>query len=505
MVSRRKSRGGRAQRRQARSKPEISQLKFATRRIPVTELLAESGLAEIEDCAEHILQEIGMDFRGDPEVLKLWRDVGADVDEERVRMPRGLCKELLKTAPEKFVQHARNPEHSVTIGSDALVFAPVAGPPFVRDLDNGRRYGTLADFTNLAKLVQMSPALHYAGYFSCEPTDIPVEDRHLDLIYTLARFTDKPFNGGHGQAIQAEQSIDMTRILFGESFVENNVVLMANVNVNSPLVLDDTMMRLLKVYAQHKQAVIITPAVLTGAMGPVSAAGCLAQIHAETLASMALVQLINPGAPVIYGGFIGSTSMQTGAPTFGTAENAHCLMVIAQLARRLKIPVRSGGALTSAITADAQAGFESMHMMLTSVLSGINLIFHSAGWLEGGLTAGYEKLIIDADRLVMLQRLVEGLDISEKSLAMDAQREVGPGGHFLGCEHTQTYFRSAFHESKIVDTSSFEQWQLDGELTTERRANAVWKAMLKEYEAPALDPAIDEALRAYMASKRLSK
>ncbi|MDK1119043.1 MAG: trimethylamine methyltransferase family protein [Anaerolineae bacterium] len=499
-----RTRRGREKRRAERKRPRVTQLPYIQRKIPLMELLNEEGLDQIENNSEQILEEIGMDFRGDPEILGLWRDAGADVQGERVHIPRGLCKQALKTAPSQFIHYARNPERSVQIGGDAIVFAPVAGAPFVFDLDKGRRYGTLQDFQNLTRLVQMSPAMHHAGYFSCEPTDVAVNQRHLDLIYTLVRYTDKPIIGAHGQASQAEESLLMSRMVFGDDFVDDNVVSMVNVNVNSPLVLDETMMQLLKVYARQNQAVIITPAVLTGAMGPVTVAGCLAQLHAETLAGMSLVQLINPGAPVIYGGFIGSVSMQTGAPTFGTAENAHALMVIGQLARRLNIPVRSGGALTSSKTADAQAAYESMQMMLTSVMSGINLMFHSAGWLEGGLVTGYEKLIIDADRLVMLQRLAEGIDMSENAQAMEALREVGPGGHFLGCNHTQKNYLSAFQDSKLTDTSSFEQWQTEGNMTTEQRANKIWKQMLKEYEAPPLDVTIDEALQAFIQEKKAS-
>lgn len=500
--SERRTRRGREERRAERAQPKLVQLPYIQRKIPLMELLAEAGLEQIENNAELILEEIGMDFRNDPEVLDLWQDAGADVQGERVHIPRGLCKQLLRTAPSQFIHHARNPDRSVQIGADAIVFAPVAGAPFVSDLDKGRRYGTLEDFQNITKLVHMSSAMHHAGYFSCEPTDVPTDQRHLDLMYTLFRYTDKPFTGAHGQASQAEESLVMSRMVFGHKFVDNNVVTMVNVNVNSPLTLDDTMMRLLKVYARQNQAVIITPAVLTGAMGPVTAAGCLGQLHAETIAGMSLVQLVKPGAPVIYGGFIGSASMQTGAPAFGTAENAHTLMVIGQLARRLNIPVRSGGALTSSKTADAQAAYESMQMMLVSVLSGINLMFHSAGWLEGGLVTGYEKLIIDADRLVMLQRMAEGMDMSENAQALDALREVGPGGHFLGCSHTIGNYRTAFHESELADTSSFEQWQTEGKLTTEQRANKIWKRMLIEYEAPPLDRAIDEALQAFIEEKK---
>lgn len=498
----RAGRRGRDERRAERSQPRLAPLPYIHRRIPLTQLLSEEGLDQIENNAETILEEIGMDFRNDPEIIELWKGAGADVLGERVHIPRGLCRSLLQTAPREFIHHARNPARSVQIGGDAIVFAPVAAAPFVTDLDRGRRYGTLEDFRNLTRLVHMLPAMHHAGYFSCEPTDVEVDKRHLDLMYTLFRYTDKPFAGAHGQAFQAEESIVMSRMVFGDDFVDSNVVTMVNVNVNSPLVLDETMLRLLKVYSRQGQAVIITPAVLTGAMGPVTAAGCLAQLHAETMAGMSVVQMIRPGAPVIYGGFIGSASMQTGAPTFGTSENAHTLMAIAQLARRLQVPVRSGGALTSSKAADAQAASESMQMMLVSVLAGINLMFHSAGWLDGGLATGFEKLIIDADRLVMLQRLAEGMDMSENALAMDALREVGPGGHFLGCSHTLKNYRTAFHESELADTSSFEQWQAEGSLNAEQRANRIWKRMLREYEEPAIDPAIDEALQAFVRERQ---
>ncbi len=500
--SERAARRGRQDRRAERSQPKLHQLPYIRRKIPLMELVGGEGLEQIENNAELILEEIGMDFRNDSEILDLWKNAGADVRGERVHIPRGLCKKLLQSAPAQFIHHGRNPARSVQIGGDAIVFAPVAGAPFVSDLDKGRRYGTLEDFQNLTRLVHMSPAMHHAGYFSCEPADVSVDERHLDLMYTLFRYTDKPSTGAHGQASQAEESILMSRIVFGDEFVDENVVTMVNVNVNSPLVLDETMLRLLKVYARQNQAVIITPAVLSGAMGPVTAAGCLAQLHAETLAGMSTVQLVNPGAPVIYGGFIGSASMQTGAPTFGTSENAHTLMVIGQLARRLNIPVRSGGALTSSKFADAQAAYESMQMMLISVLSGVNLIFHSAGWLEGGLVTSYEKLIIDADRLVMLQRLAEGIDLSENAQALEALREVGPGGHFLGCSHTVKNYRTAFHESELADTSSFEQWQAEGSLSTEQRANRIWKRMLKEYEKPPLDPAVDEALKDFIRQRK---
>ena len=500
----RRARGGAEARRAARRGGGLEHLRYITRAIPVFEALNEDGLALIEDNAETILEEIGIEFRDDAEALAMWKDAGAEVEGERVRFPRGLCRKLIETAPAEFTQHARNPERNVRIGGANMVFAPVYGPPFVRDLDQGRRYATLEDFRNFVKLAYMTPAMHHSGGTVCEPVDVAVNKRHLDMVYSHIRYSDKPFMGSVTAPERAEDSVTMAKIAFGADFVDNNTVMISLINANSPMTFDGTMLGALKVYARANQAVIVTPFILSGAMAPVSIAGTLAQALAEALAGVAFTQLVRPGAPVVFGLFSSALSMQSGAPTFGTPEPSLVLFAAAQLARRLKLPFRSGGALCAAKLPDAQAAYESAQSLLPAILGGVNFVLHGAGWLEGGLVSSYEKFIMDADQLGMMQVLCRGYDLSENGQAMDAIREVGPGQHFLGCAHTQANFETAFYRSTIADNNSFEQWQAEGALDTAQRANAIWKKMLADYEAPPLDPAIDEALQEFIAKKKAS-
>jgi trimethylamine--corrinoid protein Co-methyltransferase len=494
--------GGREARRAARTGVVIPKRKFITRKIPIYEPLSEEGMALIEDNAETVLEEIGIEFRDDDEALKIWKDAGADVQGERVRCPRGLCRKLIKSAPNSFVQHARNPERSVTIGGNNTVFAPVYGPPFVRDLDQGRRYATIEDFRNFVKLAYMAPAIHHSGGTVCEPVDIPVNKRHLDMVYSHIRYSDLPFMGSVTAPERAEDTVAMAKIVFGEDFVDNNTVIVSLINANSPMTFDATMLGALKVYARAGQACIITPFILSGAMAPVTPVGVMTQTLAEALAGIAFSQLVRPGAPVILGSFASSISMQSGAPTFGTPEPALVLYGMAQLARRLGLPFRSGGSLCAGKTPEAQAAHESSQTLLPTMLGGVNFVLHAAGWLEGGLASSYEKFIIDADQLGMMQVMLEGYDLTENGQAMDAIREVGPGSHFLGCAHTQANFETAFYRSSVADNNSFEQWEAEGALDTAQRANKLWKKWLQDYQAPALDPAIDEALQAYMREKK---
>jgi trimethylamine--corrinoid protein Co-methyltransferase len=294
----------------------------------------------------------------------------------------------------------------------------------------------------------------------------------------------------------------MAKILFGADFVAKNTVITSLINANSPMVWDGTMLGAMKVYARANQACITTPFILAGAMSPVTAAGTLAQVLAEVLAGAGTSQLYNPGAPVIFGVFASSISMQSGAPTFGTPEPTLVSLAAAQLARRLGIPFRTGGSLCGSKIADAQAAYESAQTLLPTLQAGTNFVLHGAGWLEGGLSAGYEKFIMDADQLGMMQTLAKGIDLTENGQALDAIREVGPGSHFLGCAHTQANFETAFYRSNIADNNSFEQWEAEGGLDAAQRANKIFKRMLNEYEAPALDPAIDEALNEYIAKKK---
>ncbi|MDO9306476.1 MAG: trimethylamine methyltransferase family protein, partial [Mesorhizobium sp.] len=345
--------------------------------------------------ADTVLEETGIIFRDDPEALAMWKDAGADVKGDRVHFPKGLPRSLLKTAPSVYTQHARTPERSVQIGGNATVFAPVYGPPFVRDLDGKRRYATIEDFRNFVKLAYMAPSIHHSGGTVCEPVDVPVNKRHLDMIYSHIKYSDKPFMGSVTAPERAEDTVAMAKIVFGDDYVENNTVLTSLINANSPMVFDDTMLGALKVYARHNQACIVTPFILAGAMSPVTVAGTLTQVLAEVLAGAALTQLVRPGAPVLFGTFASSISMQSGAPTFGTPEPSLVSYGAAQLARRLGLPFRTGGSLCASKVPDAQAAYESVFSLWGAVQSGANFVLHSAGWLEGGLRCSYEKTILD--------------------------------------------------------------------------------------------------------------
>lgn len=494
--------GGAAARRQARTGQRPASLPYITRNLPPVDLLSAEAIEIIEANADALMEEVGVEYRDDPEALGLWRQAGADVRGERVHLPRGLCRQLMKTAPAQFTQHARNPARNVEIGGPHTVFAPVYGPPFVRDLDGARRYATLEDFRNFVKLAYMAPAMHHSGGTVCEPVDVPVNKRHLDMVYAHLRYSDKPFMGSVTAPERAEDTVRMAQIVFGEEFVDNNCVTVSLINCNSPLVMDATMLGALKVYARANQATVISPFIVGGAMSPVTVAGTLAQVLCEATSAIAFAQLCRPGAPVIFGTFATAISMQTGAPSFGTPEPAQVLMGAAQFARRYKLPFRSGGALTGAKLADAQAAYESANTLWPAMLGGVNFMLHAAGWLEGGLVSSYEKFVMDCDQLAAHQKMAGPVDLSENGQAMSAIREVGPGSHYLGCAHTRENFQTAFHVSTVADNGSFEQWELDGAKRTEQRANAIARQWLEQYQAPDLDPAIDEALQAFVKAKK---
>jgi trimethylamine--corrinoid protein Co-methyltransferase len=500
--------GGREAKRAARSARSSQSVPYITRKVPYYEVLDDEGLAQIEDNADTILEEVGIDFRDDAEALDIWRNAGAEVTGERVRIPRGLCRKLVQaSAPGEFTQHARNPERNVVIGGKNTVFAPAYGSPFVRNLDEGRRYATIEDFRNFVKLAYMANSLHHSGGTICEPVDLPVNKRHFDMVYAHMKYSDKPFMGSVTHPDRAKDTVEMAKILFGDNWLDPltgrpKTVVINLINANSPMTFDETMLGAAKVYARANQATIITPFILAGAMSPVTVAGTAAQTLAEALAGMAFVQLVNPGAPVVLGSFASSISMQSGAPTFGTPEPALVLYVMAALARRLGVPFRSGGGLCGSKISDAQAASESANTLIPTCLAGVNFVLHTAGWLEGGLSMGYEKFIMDVDQAGMMHTLLAGVDMSENGQAMSAIREVGPGKHFLGCAHTQANFESAFYRSPITDNNSFEQWEAEGSRDLTQRANTLWKKLLAEYEAPPLDPAVDEALLAYIKQRK---
>jgi trimethylamine--corrinoid protein Co-methyltransferase len=483
---------------------------YIKREIPYFEILNEEGLALIEYNADTILEEIGIDFRDDAEALEMWRNAGADVQGERVRFPRGLCRKLvMDTAPSQFVQHARNPAKSVVIGGNNTVMVPAYGPPFVHDLDKGRRYATIEDFQNFVKLAYMSHSLHHSGGTVCEPVDLPVNKRHFDMVYTHMRYSDKPFMGSVTAPERAQDTVDMAKILFGDNWIDpatgqEKTVIINLINANSPMTFDDTMLGAAKVYARANQACVVSPFILAGAMSPVTVAGTASQILAEALAGMAFVQLVRPGAPVVFGTFASSVSMQSGAPTFGSPEPTQVMNIAASLARRLKVPFRSGGGLTASKLPDAQAAYEAANTLQAAAMAGVNFMLHTAGWLEGGLAMGYEKFMMDADQASMVGVLLGGVDLSDNGQALDALREVGPGNHFLGCDHTQRNFQTAFWRSEIADNNSFEQWESEGSMDAAKRANIKWKEALAQYEAPDLDIAIDEALLDFIKMRKES-
>ena len=458
----RKRGGGRSARIEARNSRVREVVAFIDRSIPYFNVLNEEALELIEHNADTVLEEIGIEFREFEPALRLLKDAGADVDGERVRFPRGLCRQLLATAPSEYTQHARNPERSTIIGGNRTVLAPAYGSPFVRNLDDGRRYATIEDFQNFVKLTYMSAGLHHSGGTICEPVDVPVNKRHLDMIYSHIKYSDKPFMGSVTAPERAEDSIAMVKILFGEDYIRDKTVLTSLINANSPMTFDATMLGAATVYAENNQATMISPFILSGAMSPASVAGTLTQILAEALAGMSYIQCVRPGVPVVFGTFASALSMQSGAPTFGGPEPSLVIYGAAQLARRLKVPFRSGGGLCASKIADAQAAYEAANTLQTSALAGVNFMLHTAGWLEGGLTMGYEKFIMDADQANMMAVLLQGVDTTENGQAMDALREIGPGAHFLGAGHTQKNFETAFYRSKIADNNSFEQWQEEG-------------------------------------------
>ncbi|MBT9289018.1 trimethylamine methyltransferase family protein [Prosthecodimorpha staleyi] len=495
--------GGRAARQRVRQAGGPPRPAYLTRTIPPYALLSEEGLVRIEEAADRLLAEVGFEIRGDEEANRLFVAAGATLENGRLRFPPGLVRAIIRaSAPAAFVQHARNPARNVVIGGDAVVFAPAYGSPFVTDLDGGRRYGTIADFENFVKLAYASPHLHHSGGTVCEPVDLPVNKRHLDMVAAHIRFSDKPFMGSVTTAARAADSIDLVRLVFGEAFVDRHCVILGNVNVNSPLLLDGEAARVIRTYAAANQAAVCVPFILGGAMGPVTTAGALAQCFAEAMVCVALTQLVRPGAPAILGNFLSSMSLKSGAPTFGTPEPALAYFAIGQLARRLGVPLRCGGNLCASKLPDAQAASESANSLWPALLAGAHFVLHAAGWLEGGLAMSYEKFMIDAEQLGAFHVLAGGLALDEDSFALDAFRSVPPGGHFLGAPHTLRHFETAFYDFALSDSNSYEQWREEGGQDIARRAQKAWRGALAAYEPPPLDPGIADALDDFVARRK---
>ncbi len=468
------------------------------------EVLRDEEIEEIHHASLRVLEEIGMDFLL-PEAREILRQAGAAVEpgSERVRFDRGLIEEAVAKAPSQFTLHARNPAHNLTIGGSAINFAAVASPPNVSDTEKGRRAGNFEDFCNLLRLSQTFNIIHLNGGYPVEPVDLPAETRHLDCLRAFVTLTDKVFHAYSLGRARILDGIEIARIARGidREQLQGEPSLFTIVNTNSPLKLDSPMLQGIIEMARHNQAVAITPFTLSGAMSPATIAGALVQQNAEALAGIAFTQLVNPGAPVVYGGFTSNVDMKSGAPAFGTPEYTRAALAGGQLARRYNLPYRSSNANASNLV-DAQAAYESEMSLWGAVMGHANIVMHAAGWIEGGLTASFEKLVLDAELLQMMAEFMQPIEITEETLGVDAIREVGPGGHFFGAAHTLSRYENAFYSPILSDWRNFETWQDAGSLSATERAHSLYKQILANYEPPALDPSIAEELDAFVARRK---
>ena len=462
-------------------------------------------MAAIEEQADWILDQIGVEFRGDDIALELFQAAGARVTGQRVTFEPGLVRNLCATAPAQFRLHARDPANTVTLGGDHVVLMPGYGSPFVTDLERGRRYATVQDFRNFVKLTQSAPWLHHSGGTVCEPTDLPVNKRHFDMMLAHLTLSTKPFMGAVTSADRAQDSIDMARLVFGAEFMAGHAVMQGNINVNSPLVYDDTMSSALRVYAEAGQCVCVSPAIFAGAMGPLSPAAVAAQTLAEGMVGIALAQLVRPGCPVVFGSFHSTMNLRSGALTFGSAEANLVTMALSQLGRRLGVPVRSGGGqITASNAADGQAMQDSADAMWATLLSGAHQVWHAAGWLEGGLVMSYEKFVMDLDHCGAMMTLLQGFDTDPEAFGRDAYIETGPGENFLSTKHTLRHYATANFSPQIPEPGPFETWQEAGAPTLAERATARWQQMLADYETPPMDAEIKAALVDFVEDRKAS-
>lgn len=500
LVQREGRRGGRASRREARSCVETQAWPVLDRKVPVYEILSDDRLEMLHRASLTLLQEVGIDFRDD-EAVAMWREAGADVRGERVRIPEELLMSLVAKAPSRFTVQARNPAKNTEIGGSNVAFAPTYGSPFVYDFEGERRYGTLEDLNNFHKLAYMSPVLHNTGAVICEPVDVAVPKRHLHITYSALKHSDKPFMGPVTAPERAADAVEMAKIVFGAETVEAGPVMLSLMNCNSPLVWDETMLGAMKVYARANQACIVSPFLMAGANAPASATAAVAQLNAEALAGIAFTQLCREGAPVIYGHFIATISMKSGAPMAGTPEMGLMNLMIGQLARKYDVPLRSSGMMAGSKKVDAQAAYESIQTMFPVFLAGTNYVMHSCGWDESGLAASFSKFVLDCEQIEMFYRFGQGPQFSDFEEAVATIGEVSPGGHYLGTDHTQNHFQTAFYMPELADANSYEQWLAEGKKDANDRAIEKAKILLAAYQAPALDPAIDEALLTFIGER----
>ena len=495
-----KARRGRGARKAVRQTRDITMLPALKRRLPLTEPMDQGQIERIDAASMDILENTGVMFR-DPVALADWTRAGAKVTGEMVYPDRGLIRDLIATIPETFTLHARNPANTLPFGGDHSIFVPMTGAPYLRDLDDTRRNPTLEDLANFHKLSHMLPALHSTAHHIVEPYDHPISQRHLRITYSSMKHSDKTFMGMTTSPKNAEDVLDMCAILFGAEFMETHPVVTGNCNGNSPLVWDETMLGAMRAFAQRNQPVLCSPFVLGGANTPASVAPTVAQLNAEALSALAYTQIVRKGAPAIYGHYLSTVSMKSGAPMAGTPEISLMNFMIGQMARFYRVPWRSSNTLGGAKTFDAQAGYESAMTLNAVLLAGANYIWHSAGWNEAGMHCSTAKFVVDAEMCAMGYRMAEGIRWDDFDEAIAAVADIGPGGHYLGHPHTLANFQRAFFMPEMFDNNSIEQWQAEGSVEITERALAHARTLLNEYEEPRLDEAKNEELLAYIARR----
>lgn len=495
--TKRRGRGARKAIRQAR---DITMLPALERKLPHTEPLTPEQVEKIDAASMDILENVGVQFRDDI-ALADWKRAGAKVVGEMVYLDRHLVRELIATIPETFTYHARNRANNLPFGADHSIFVPMTGAPFLRDLDDVRRNPTLDDLANFHKLSHMLPAMHSSAHHIVEPYDHPISQRHLRITYSSMKHSDKTFMGMTTSPKNAEDVIEMCAILFGDDFIDTHPVVTGNCNGNSPLVWDETMLGALRAFCKRNQPVLCSPFVLGGANTPASVPATVAQLNAEALSALAYTQVVRKGAPAIYGHYLSTVSMKSGAPMAGTPEISLMNFMIGQMARFYGIPWRTSNTLGGAKTFDAQAGYESAMTLNAVLMAGANYIWHSAGWNEAGMHCSMAKFIVDSEMCEMGYRMAQGIDWTDFDAALAAVPDIGPGGHYLGHPHTLEHFQKAFFMPEMFDNNSIEQWLAEGAIEITERALIKARAMLNEYEEPKLDAGVNEALLDYIARR----
>jgi trimethylamine--corrinoid protein Co-methyltransferase len=506
ITDRRARREAREARKRSRGFAFVDAVRPLLNTLPPTEVLSAEGVQKVHAASMRLLKDTGVLIVDYPQAAETFRQNGASVEDhpdgKLVKLDEDTLFHFVKHAPSTFTQLARNPAKNLPIGGRNTIFAPVYGPPFVIDLDRGRRQATIEDFQNFAKLAYMSEHMHHNGGTLVEPNDIDVKERHLDMLLAHLTLSDKAFMGSVTHKENARDTVRMAEIVFGADAIRQHPATLSLINASSPLRFDDRMFGALEVYARANQAVLVTPFLIAGAMSPVAMAATLAQQNAEALFGICYAQMLNAGTPCIYGSFLANIDLKSGAPCFGTPEGNLALYAGAQMARRYGLPYRSGGNFTASRIPDAQAGYESASTFMATVQAGVNFVLHAAGWLEGGLIAGYEKYMLDLEMCGMMAKYVKGIGLDDEDFAWDAYAEVGPGSHFLGSQHTLRHYETAFYQHAVFSMDNYEKWEAEGSEDAYKRANAAWKQMLRDYQPPAMDAGIREALDEFVAKRR---